>query len=170
MSRWTHYGHLSKILVNQGQYVKRGTLIGYIGSSGQSSGPHLHVEIMREKPKTWHQYVHGLAYHQVKWLYEDPNPYIKDGVPAENSFPHAGYGYLQYVRNGNYWHPGVDVNGINDLGKPVYALFNGRTQFVEGLTPIKNWLGKITGYSDWNGGWGNHIWQEVDEVDPGIKI
>jgi murein DD-endopeptidase MepM/ murein hydrolase activator NlpD len=41
----TLYGHLSKILVHEGQYVKRGDLIARSGNSGLSNGPHLHYEI-----------------------------------------------------------------------------------------------------------------------------
>ena len=41
----TLYGHLSKLLVAQGQGVTRGQVIGQSGSTGRSSGPHLHYEI-----------------------------------------------------------------------------------------------------------------------------
>jgi murein DD-endopeptidase MepM/ murein hydrolase activator NlpD len=41
----TIYGHLSSIKVSKGMYVKRGDLIGLTGSSGTSSGPHLHYQI-----------------------------------------------------------------------------------------------------------------------------
>jgi murein DD-endopeptidase MepM/ murein hydrolase activator NlpD len=41
----TLYGHLSDINVGCGQYVSSGQLIGAVGSSGNSSGPHLHFEI-----------------------------------------------------------------------------------------------------------------------------
>jgi murein DD-endopeptidase MepM/ murein hydrolase activator NlpD len=43
----TTYGHMSRIAARLGEFVHKGQIIGYVGSSGLSTGPHLHFEVTR---------------------------------------------------------------------------------------------------------------------------
>ena len=45
------YAHLNKYNVRRGQKVNRGDIIGYVGNSGRSAGPHLHYEIIKDGSK-----------------------------------------------------------------------------------------------------------------------
>ena len=57
----SRYGHLSAILVSVGDMVETGGLVGKVGSTGRSTGPHLHFEIRRSDKAV------------------DPNPFLKAG-------------------------------------------------------------------------------------------
>ena len=60
----TLYAHMTKYIVNRGQKVKRGEIIGYVGSSGTSVAPHLHYEVMKNKRKI----------NPVNYYYNDLSP------------------------------------------------------------------------------------------------
>jgi len=54
----TRYAHLSKILVKPGQHLKRWQKIGLVGTSGRSTGSHLHYEVLRNgQPKDPRRYL-----------------------------------------------------------------------------------------------------------------
>ena len=63
----TEYGHLDKIMVKQGQLVKRGQQIGTMGNSGRSTGPHLHYAVRLRD--------HQLSKHRG---YQNPEDFIFD--------------------------------------------------------------------------------------------
>lgn len=60
----TLYAHMHKIIVKEGQQVKRGQVIGYVGNSGKSSGPHLHYEVKKN----------GSAINPINFFYNDITP------------------------------------------------------------------------------------------------
>jgi murein DD-endopeptidase MepM/ murein hydrolase activator NlpD len=49
----TLYGHMSEVFVQEGQEIKQGTVIGQVGSTGASSGPHLHFETKLPTAEGW---------------------------------------------------------------------------------------------------------------------
>lgn len=48
----TRYGHCSKIIVNKGDLVERSQTIAFVGSSGRSSAPHVHFELLKDGKQT----------------------------------------------------------------------------------------------------------------------
>jgi murein DD-endopeptidase MepM/ murein hydrolase activator NlpD len=47
----TLYAHMVRVLARVGQSIKRGEVIGYVGSTGKSTGPHLHYEVIKRGTK-----------------------------------------------------------------------------------------------------------------------
>ena len=59
----TKYAHMESFNVKQGQKVKRGECIGYVGNTGRSTAPHLHYEIIKD----------GQKINPVHYFYKDIN-------------------------------------------------------------------------------------------------
>jgi hypothetical protein len=60
----TRYGHMSGFAVANGQVVHRGDIIGYVGLSGRSTGPHLHYEVwVRNTPVNPYKYLRNTMAH-----------------------------------------------------------------------------------------------------------
>ena len=60
----TLYAHMSKVAVRKGQKVKRGDVIGYVGNTGRSAGPHLHYEVVKD----------GKKVNPINFYYSDLSP------------------------------------------------------------------------------------------------
>ncbi len=60
----TTYSHMYKVKARVGERVKRGEVIGYIGNTGKSTGPHLHYEVHRN----------GVAVDPIYYFYNDLTP------------------------------------------------------------------------------------------------
>lgn len=60
----TRYGHLSKIEVAAGKVIRRGELLGLVGSTGRSTGPHLHYEV----------HVDGVPVNPYRYILLDDDP------------------------------------------------------------------------------------------------
>ena len=60
----THYAHMSAFAVKPGQTVKRGDIIGFIGNTGNSTGPHCHYEVIKN----------GVPVNPVNYFFNDLTP------------------------------------------------------------------------------------------------
>ena len=93
------FGHMrDRPSVRVGQVINQGTLVGYVGSTGESTGPHLHWEISNNPPQSNGQFT---SFEDPgSWLKRHPLKYAKPGAitsqpstpPAQISFPSSRIG------------------------------------------------------------------------------
>ena len=75
----TQYAHLSEFGVKLGEKVKRGQVIGYVGNTGKSTGPHLHYEVLRN----------GEATDPIYYFYNDLTPEAYETILEQAKLPTA---------------------------------------------------------------------------------
>ncbi|HZU63034.1 MAG TPA: M23 family metallopeptidase [Novosphingobium sp.] len=68
----TRYGHMSRLNVAAGQYVHKGDVIGYIGTTGRTTGPHLHYEVR----------IDGVAVNPVPYMQGEGSGQLPSGADA----------------------------------------------------------------------------------------
>ena len=87
----SRYAHMSRILVKQKQNVYRGQIIGYMGSTGNATGQHLHFEVI------WK----GKRYNPLNWLDDDfVNKYASVANGAYKSVVRDSVVNLYYINAG----------------------------------------------------------------------
>ena len=138
----TYYGHMSALFVDPNEYVKAGDPIGLGGSTGRSSGPHLHFEVRYMgsafNPEFLIDFKTGalrdpnVLLHQGKWAYHKPkaaslstadNEVLHEAPPAPSAVYRVKSGDTLYSiakRNGTTVQELCRVNGIGDR-RPIYA-------------------------------------------------
>lgn len=130
----TLYGHLSERRVTAGQRVARGSVIGLTGSTGKSTGPHLHFEMSRSTNRN--DGIDTQAYYD-NFGYKDPRQIIYDSytvVSGYNQHKAAGRGVIET----GY----LTVTGINEapnkegLSVEMEILFTNDTVLSGGKTII----------------------------------
>jgi murein DD-endopeptidase MepM/ murein hydrolase activator NlpD len=77
----TLYAHMSKFNVKRGQKVKRGEVIGYVGNTGRSTGPHLHYEVIRN----------GAKVNPVNFYFNELSPQQYDEMVKLSSSPSQSF-------------------------------------------------------------------------------
>lgn len=162
MSRWHRLAHFkSKALVKVGDYVSPNTIVGHVGSTGHSTGPHVHHDGTYGKPNRWTQYRMGLTDKQLKNYYFDTEPWKNLVLPYPRLYLTSHHLVGQHV--------GCDLNvSPQDLGLPVYSPVYGRVQYVSGIMQV--WSSKLRKFinSDYNDGFGYFVWIEEDMSHPSV--
>lgn len=134
---YTLYAHLARVDVKNGQNVKKGQVIGYMGNTGNSYGAHLHWEVRNTKDTRI-----------------NPTPYIDADLPTTK------LEYQTYDNVKNKWLPKVKAgtnNYAGNFGNGVSGVKISNLTYRVHDKVKKKWLPWVTGSSDYAGNLPNDI-------------
>ncbi|MFY1598590.1 peptidoglycan DD-metalloendopeptidase family protein [Micromonospora sp. WMMD737] len=147
---FSYYGHLYRVLVNAGQQVSCGQLVGLMGTTGNSTGPHLHFEI-----------------HNPRLTSMDPRVFLANrGITLGSTAPVGSTGYPSVGQGASGWVPrviqylvrargvSVVVDGVYGPGcaASVRSFQSGRGLYADGMVGPITWTALVLPLREGNSG------------------
>ena len=135
----TLYAHLKSVSVKNGQIVKRGEKIGYMGESGNAYGAHLHFEVRNPNNQRI-----------------NPEKYLDSDLPYVN----RKLLYQAYDNKKKMWLPNVEV-GTNEYAgnykNPIGGIYADKYEMRVHDVKLGYWLPWVNNRNDYAGNLGNNI-------------